>query len=83
MVARRFAGSKLDTIAAVKPARQSDALLTRKVTGAPHHVGRATWLPAPGRSGGVEGSPDVAHVTRAALPMTCLVIAIIPGFLQR
>ena len=29
MVARRFAGSKLDTIAAVKPARQSDALLKR------------------------------------------------------
>lgn len=48
MVARRFAGSKLDTIAAAKPARQSDSLLTRKVTGAPHYVGRATWLPAPG-----------------------------------
>ena len=31
----------------------------------------------------LKGAPTWHMVTRAALPITCLVIAIIPGFLQR
>jgi uncharacterized membrane protein len=53
------------------------------MAGAARHVGRATWLPASGCFGTVAGSALTWRmVTIAVLPMTCLVIAIIQGFLQ-